>query len=512
MALDNKETAGISLLLLSLVCLGTWPALLRLCSMPAKTAIQTPHTSLLSENSDSGGRSDPPRHLCHVYIDYATAYFFSSALPLALMMVLSSSATDATEETETAAWLGFRRILTACGGGALLSVGNLSMQWAVTVFEAPLTTVLALQSSLTVVLGTSLNFMLEPEKTHHPFTLLTGVLVFLTAIGLASTAQYTYQNGKQHHDEDTITYQHDNFRPYLRHGSSIMGIELEEENHPSNTIATTETVDTNVPYGSNLHHRHEGGEDFLNSNHRNGKLRVIPNGISSTSPNISAHSFQKDNLHNSNNNLNGIVPEDMEYPIPTSSAPPTMVQPWHGIAVAVAGGLCFGFFSPAVNIAVNDPFQWQTQTHTNTQEEAATDNTVAQANLWFALAFWLASCFGNLALLRREQQQAPSQQSFRQVLSAYIYQGGSLWDRKLALAAGSVCAAGNLLQFKGGQELGYATADLVQAYPLISTVWDVFVFGEFRLVRIPSRLFLLLVGMYVAYLSGIFLLAASSMG
>jgi hypothetical protein len=442
------------------------------------------------------------------------------------MMVLSSSATatdTAEEETESEAWLGLRRILTACGGGALLSAGNLSMQWAVTVFEAPLTTVLALQSSLTVVLGTSLNFLLEPEKTHHPFTLLVGVLVFLTAIGLASVAQYTYQNGKQHHDaEDTIiAHQHDNFRPYLRHGSSIMGIEL-EENHPSSSkIPTTETLENNIPYGSNLHHRQEGGEEFLKDDNRNSKQRLIPDGsISSTSrsssSNISAYSFQKNNLHNSNNNLNNIDPEGMEYSMPIFSSSPTVVQPWHGIAVAVAGGLCFGFFSPAVNIAVNDPFQWQTQTQkTNSQEETTTENTVAQANLWFALAFWLASCFGNLALLQREQspsQQSSRPSSFRQVLSAYIYQGGSLWDRKLALAAGSVCAAGNLLQFKGGQELGYATADLVQAYPLISTLWDVLVFGEFRLVRIPSRLFLLLMGMYVAYLSGIFLLAASSMG
>ena len=31
----NDETVGVALLLLSLVCLGTWPALLRLCSVSA---------------------------------------------------------------------------------------------------------------------------------------------------------------------------------------------------------------------------------------------------------------------------------------------------------------------------------------------------------------------------------------------------------------------------------------------------------------------------------------------
>jgi glucose uptake protein GlcU len=84
-------------------------------------------------------------------------------------------------------------------------------------------------------------------------------------------------------------------------------------------------------------------------------------------------------------------------------------------------------------------------------------------------------------------------------------------DRVWAWLAGVVCALGNVLQFQGGQRVGYATADLVQAYPLISTIWDIFLFGEFATVRMKSHLGCLLLGMYASYLAGIFLLAASSM-
>jgi hypothetical protein len=78
--------------------------------------------------------------------------------------------------------------------------------------------------------------------------------------------------------------------------------------------------------------------------------------------------------------------------------------------------------------------------------------------------------------------------------------------------AGLVCATGNVLQFHGGQLVGYATADLVQAYPLVSTLLDMSWFGEFQSVEwCKSRLAFLLVAMYVAYLSGIGLLAMSSL-
>jgi Ureide permease len=34
--------------------------------------------------------------------------------------------------------------------------------------------------------------------------------------------------------------------------------------------------------------------------------------------------------------------------------------------------------------------------------------------------------------------------------------------------------------------VGFATADLVQAYPIVSTIWDIVLFGEYRLLNTPS--------------------------
>ena len=71
-----------------------------------------------------------------------------------------------------------------------------------------------------------------------------------------------------------------------------------------------------------------------------------------------------------------------------------------------------------------------------------------------------------------------------------------------------MCAFGNVLQFQGGQLVGYATADLVQAYPIVSILWDVYLFGEFR--QASRTLVLLLFGMYISYFLGIGLLASST--
>jgi hypothetical protein len=53
-------------------------------------------------------------------------------------------------------------VAVAMVGGALLSLGNLSFQWATAVYQASLTFVLAIQASMTIVLGTGINYALEP--------------------------------------------------------------------------------------------------------------------------------------------------------------------------------------------------------------------------------------------------------------------------------------------------------------------------------------------------------------
>ena len=377
--------------------------------------------------------------MCHVYLDYAIVYVLVSTLPILLALYWQDA--NSTSDKSNGYMLSTPLTLTAMLGGALLSFGNLSFQWATVVYACPLTTILALQASLTVILGTSINYVLEPAMTPRPGWLVLGVVVFLLAIALATAAQfvYTHEQEQQHIRQSTYTT-----------------IELQ--------------------YGSNHYKRRDSDAFTVVDEDSATSLSVDP------SPETATLSFR-----------------------------PTTAQQRNqtGLLVAVLGGLCFGFFSPAMNIAVNDPFGWSSSSNAAVTPTMDTSLLVFYANLWFSLAFGVASVFGNVILLKYEESSAQS--SVTDILYSYVT-SASWTDRRVALLAGLVCAAGNVLQFHGGQLVGYATADLVQAYPLVSTLWDILWFGEFAHVQwCCSRLSLLLVAMYAAYMGGIVLLAMSSL-
>ena len=89
----SSTILGIVLLLLSMTCLGTWPALLRLCTSkrpfedPASVAICCGWTA----------RTGTDRHPCHAYIDYSTTYILTSTLPI--LWSLHNLFSDAEKET-----------------------------------------------------------------------------------------------------------------------------------------------------------------------------------------------------------------------------------------------------------------------------------------------------------------------------------------------------------------------------------------------------------------------------
>ena len=462
---SGAETYGILLLICSLACLGTWPALLRLCSLHDLPKSRTIPFGLCwpeflercctSTSFPFHPPTEQPQHyrnICHVYLDYSTAYFFVSCLPFAAAILTGN-------EPSLTAKVPMPLIATAMIGGGLLSCGNLSLQWATAVFGAPLTTVLSIQASMTVILGTSLNYVLEPSMTHQPGLLLGGVVVFLAAIALATRAQIMYARLKE--------------------------VQQQEQYHSATNHVAAAEIEI-LQYGSTTTER--------------ASVREV---VADRSSNYAPHSNDNHYNHLKADGTQTMAVPDLFQPTFTTSAEAAANKALQGVYVAFAGGLCFGFFSPAFNIAVNDPFHW-----TLGQMELM---TVARANLWFSFAFWAAAVAGNTVLLQQEQRHTDSSSSstVAAIWLDYLRQD-SLSDRQLALAAGIVCALGNVLQFQGGQRVGYAAADLVQAYPLVSTVWDVLLFGEFQSVRIPASLGFLLSGMYLAYLLGVILLAGSS--
>lgn len=344
------------------------------------------------------------------FIDYAISYVISSCIPLAFEIFFN-------DDPEVSQKDGSRipLILVAACGGSLLSLGNMTMQWSTTILGAPLTTVVAIQACLTVLIGTSVNFMLEPEKTERPEKLLMGTIQFLCAILLASRTHMVYGEEQK---------------------SSTEGIELRIQEGSYGSIGSADSIRSSESM-------EEGDSSVLLENLAHVKR-------------------------------------------PQSS-------PRLALVVAMLGGCCFGFFSPAFNIAVNNPFHWN--------GEGALG--VPEANLWFSLAFGLASVVGNLPLMYRP----PSASGLSRVMVCEYF-NEPISQRKLAIIAGLLCGSANLLQFKGGSLVGFATADLVQAFPIVSTCWDVALFGEFR--NAGNSVMFYISAMYAMYISGIFFMISSA--
>jgi hypothetical protein len=118
-----EKDIGIVLLLVSLVCLGTWPALLRLAStvllesslssehhqQQERQAEATSTKRYSSSHSTNGAYSsldgnpadamtillqsnekNPSEVVCHAYLDYATAYFLASSIPFVIAALMST--------------------------------------------------------------------------------------------------------------------------------------------------------------------------------------------------------------------------------------------------------------------------------------------------------------------------------------------------------------------------------------------------------------------------------------
>ncbi|AEE30691.1 ureide permease 5 [Arabidopsis thaliana] len=163
-----------------------------------------------------------------------------------------------------------------------------------------------------------------------------------------------------------------------------------------------------------------------------------------------------------------------------------------GLGITFFAGLSFSLFSPLFNLATND--QW------HTLKQGVPKLIVYTAFFYFSLSCFVIAVALNISFLYKPVLDSP-RSSFREYLSDWNGRG---W----ALAAGLLCGFGNGLQFMGGQAAGYAASDAVQALPLVSTFWGIYLFGEYR--RSSTRTYALLVGMLVMFTVAVGLLMASA--
>jgi glucose uptake protein GlcU len=164
-----------------------------------------------------------------------------------------------------------------------------------------------------------------------------------------------------------------------------------------------------------------------------------------------------------------------------------------------AGGLIYGCFMPAFQVAANDPF--------GLLQRQTPPLSVYTTYFYFAVAFTAVSVAANAVLVYRPPFGIqPSS------LAAYLTDHKG---RALSVLSGLLAAAGDLCQFMGGQTVGYAAAMMVMAYPVVGVLWGLLRLRELRQVpggkagAVPWGL-LLVVGQVALYVLSVGLLSGSA--
>nr|CAB3465976.1 unnamed protein product [Digitaria exilis] len=163
-----------------------------------------------------------------------------------------------------------------------------------------------------------------------------------------------------------------------------------------------------------------------------------------------------------------------------------------GIGLVLLSTVCASICSVASNLATND--QWHTLR-----------NGTPHLVIYTVFFYFSVSCFVLEVCLNVWFLYQPRAGVAASTIEAYTRD----WKgRNWALIAGLLSGFGNAFKLMGGQAAGYAASDAVLALPLVSTVWAVVLFGEYR--RSSRRTYLLLTAMLSMFAIGLAALIAST--
>uniref|UniRef100_A0ACD6A8L4 Uncharacterized protein n=1 Tax=Avena sativa TaxID=4498 RepID=A0ACD6A8L4_AVESA len=158
MFIIEEKGGAIAIMCASLLFLGTWPALL----------------SLLER------RGRLPQH---TYLDYSITNLLTAVLIALAFGQLGEAKHNMPNFFSQLGQDNWPSVLFAMAGGVVLSIGNLSTQYALAYVGLSLTEVIS--SSMVVVIGTTLNYFLD-KRINRAEILFTGVACFLAAVILGS--------------------------------------------------------------------------------------------------------------------------------------------------------------------------------------------------------------------------------------------------------------------------------------------------------------------------------------
>ncbi|KAL1220292.1 Ureide permease 4 [Cardamine amara subsp. amara] len=154
----ESKAGAIGCMILSLCCLGSWPAILTLLER----------------------RGRLPQH---TFLDFATANLLAAIVIAFSLGEIGKSTVRTPDFTTQLHQDNWPSVLLAVAGGMLLSVGNLATQYALAFVGLSVTEVVA--ASITVVIGTTLNYFLD-DKINKAEILFPGVGCFLIAVFLGA--------------------------------------------------------------------------------------------------------------------------------------------------------------------------------------------------------------------------------------------------------------------------------------------------------------------------------------
>lgn len=158
MYLVEKKEGAIACMLLALFFLGTWPALLTLLER----------------------RGRLPQH---TYLDYTITNLLAAVIIAFTFGEIGKGTVEKPNFLIQLSQDNWPSVLFAMAGGVVLSIGNLSTQYAWAFVGLSVTEVVT--SSITVVIGTSMNYFLD-DKINKAEILFPGVGCFLIAVCLGS--------------------------------------------------------------------------------------------------------------------------------------------------------------------------------------------------------------------------------------------------------------------------------------------------------------------------------------
>ncbi|XP_024007396.1 ureide permease 4 isoform X2 [Eutrema salsugineum] len=154
----ESKARAIGCMILSLCCLGSWPAILTLLER----------------------RGRLPQH---TFLDFTTANLLAAIVIAFSLGEVGKSTFRTPDFTTQLPQDNWPSVLLAVAGGVLLSVGNLATQYAFAFVGLSVTEVIT--ASITVVIGTTLNYFLD-DKINKAEILFPGVGCFLIAVILGA--------------------------------------------------------------------------------------------------------------------------------------------------------------------------------------------------------------------------------------------------------------------------------------------------------------------------------------